>query len=105
MTSVQVLSPRELVEEIRTKQLTADKEFVLDSLSGAIDRLEKAFPRYGSFVMEFIQNADDARSTQLRIEITENDVKFANTGEPFTDINVKSIWLPRCRVQIFVSHI
>ncbi len=42
---------KEYVENIRRKQMRSD-EFILDSLTGAIDRLEKAFPRYGSFLME-----------------------------------------------------
>jgi hypothetical protein len=67
-------TPREFIEDIKSRYLRSDED-VLDSLMGAIDRLQKAFPRYGSFLMEFIQNADDAKSQSLKIEIVENTIK------------------------------
>lgn len=79
------------IEGIKERQLKSDQEFVLDSLTGAIDRLQKAFPRYGSFIMEFIQNADDAGSTSMQIEILPENIRISNNGDPFTDDNVKSI--------------
>lgn len=83
--------PKDFIQEIRTRQLSSDKEYVLDSLTGAIDRLQKAFPRFGSFLMEFIQNADDAKSGNLRIEISENSTRIMNDGIEFCDDDVKSI--------------
>jgi len=84
-------TPREFIEDIKNRHLKSDKEFILDSLTGAIDRLQKAFPRYGSFLMEFIQNADDAKSKTLKIEIKENSAKISNDGIPFSEEDVKSI--------------
>jgi hypothetical protein len=66
-------TPKEYIEEIRNRQLSSDKEFILDSLTGAIDRLQKAFPRYGSFLMEFVQNADDAKSQSMKIEFLQKN--------------------------------
>ncbi len=60
-------------------------------MAGAIDRLQKAFPRYGSFLMEFIQNADDAESTRIRIRLADRVVTVSNNGKPFTEENVKSL--------------
>jgi hypothetical protein len=82
---------REFIESIQNRQTRSDKEFILDSLTGAIDRLQKVFPRYGSFLMEFVQNADDAESTALRIEINNGSVTISNNGKPFSEENVKSI--------------
>jgi hypothetical protein len=84
-------SAKAFIEGIKERQLKSDQEFVLDSLTGAIDRLQKAFPRYGSFIMEFIQNADDAESTSMQIEILPEKIRISNNGDPFTDDNVKSI--------------
>lgn len=84
-------TPRQFIEDIKNRQMKSDQEFVLDSLTGAIDRLQKAFPRYGSFLMEFVQNADDANSTSLKIEIADNTIKISNNGEVFSEKDVKSI--------------
>lgn len=86
----ETFDPKKYIEEIKNKQLKSD-EFTLDSLAGAIDRLQKAFPRYGSFLMEFIQNADDAKSKSLRIEILQKTIKIFNDGIPFSKENVQSI--------------
>jgi len=85
------MTQKEYIENIKNRQLNSDKEFILDSLTGAIDRLQKAFPRYGSFLMEFVQNADDAKSETLIIEILEDTVKITNNGNPFSEEDVKSI--------------
>lgn len=85
------MTPREYIEDIKSRQINSDKEFILDSLTGAIDRLQKAFPRYGSFLMEFIQNADDAESKSLTINIQEGVIRISNDGNPFSDEDVKSI--------------
>jgi len=84
-------TPKEYIEDINNRQINSDKEFILDSLTGAIDRLQKAFPRYGSFLMEFIQNADDAKSRSLKIEILKNTIRIFNDGLPFSEEDVKSI--------------
>jgi len=86
-----MLKPREYIENIKDRQINSDREFVLDSLTGAIDRLQKAFPRYGSFLMEFVQNADDAKSQSLKIELLQNAVRISNNGLPFSKQDVKSI--------------
>ena len=88
--------PKNHIEDIKNRYLRSDKEFVLASLNRSIDRIEKAFPRYGSFLMEFIQNADDAHSTSILIEIIEKGIRVFNNGESFSKENVDSI----CRVGI-----
>lgn len=85
---------KEYIDAIKNRLLGADKEYVLDSLTGAVDRLQKAFPRYGSFIMEFIQNADDAKSTKLLIELFDNGIRISNDGKPFIEDDIKSI----CRI-------
>ena len=88
---VAAVEGKQLVEDIRNRQLSSDKEYVLASLTGAIDRLQKAFPRYGSFLMEFIQNADDAGAKTLKVEISQDEVVISNDGKEFTAKDVTSI--------------
>ncbi len=85
------MDSKEFINNIRNRQIESDKEYMLDSLAGGIDRLQKAFPRYGSFLMEFVQNADDACSSSLKIEILNNQLLISNNGLPFEEENVKSI--------------
>ena len=42
---------KDFIDNIRNRYINSDKEFVLDSLAGSIDRIQKSFPRYGSFLM------------------------------------------------------
>jgi len=88
------MNARDHIEDIKNRYLNSDREFVLPSLNRSIDRIEKAFPRYGSFLMEFIQNADDVNSSSLLIEIENKLVKIFNVGRVFSKDDVNSI----CRV-------
>jgi len=83
--------PKDYIENIHKRHLESDKEYTLDSLAGAIDRLGKAFARYGSFLMEFIQNADDEESKSVLIEVNKDSVRILNDGKPFSEKNVSSI--------------
>lgn len=81
-----------LIEDIRDRITRSDPEFVLDSLIGSLETIEKVFPKYyGSFIVEFIQNADDAGSSRLTIELDNAEVTLKNDGHPFTEEDVKSI--------------
>lgn len=84
------MNPKGYIEEIQ-KKYENSKDIVLDSLAGAIDRLQKAFPSRGHFIMEFIQNADDENSKSIKIEIDEDIIKFFNDGECFSQEDVESI--------------
>ena len=88
------MNAKDHIEDIKNRYLNSDKEFVLPSLNRSIDRIEKAFPRYGSFLMEFIQNADDVGSSSLLIEIEDKLVNILNDGRVFSRDDVNSI----CRV-------
>ncbi len=86
-----MLNPAEFIEQIQQRILQSDWEFALDGYAGSIDRLQKAFPRYGSFLMEFIQNADDAHSSKMKIEILPEALRISNDGQPFSEKDVTSI--------------
>ncbi|MFH8119921.1 MAG: DUF3883 domain-containing protein [Candidatus Aenigmatarchaeota archaeon] len=82
---------KQYIQDIKNRILASDKEFALDGYAGSIEAIQKAFPRYGSFLMEFIQNADDAKSKSVRIEIFQDSIKILNDGLPFSQEDVKSI--------------
>jgi hypothetical protein len=84
-------SQESLITDIHERIISSDKDYTLDSLCGAINRIEKAFSRYNSFLMEFIQNADDAESHFLSIELDNGIVTVKNDGKPFNNEDVKSI--------------
>ena len=90
------MNAKDHIEDIKNRYLNSDKEFVLPSLNRSIDRIEKAFPRYSSFLMEFIQNADDVGSSSLLIEIEDKLVNILNDGRVFSRDDVNSI----CRVGV-----
>lgn len=89
----EALTQREHIQGIQAEYLQSSP-IALDSLTGAIDRLQKAFPKRGHFFMEFIQNADDAKSTKMTITMTKDTITIRNDGEPFGPKDVNSI----CRV-------
>lgn len=88
------MHPKDHVKNIKERYFSSDEDFVLSSLNRSIDRIQKAFPRHGSFLMEFIQNADDVNSTTLLMEISEDGFKVFNNGRVFSKEDVDSI----CRV-------
>jgi len=85
-----IVQPKELIHSIYKKYEEADA-LVLQSLSGSINRLQKAFPKRGHFLMEFIQNADDCASESLKIVIDRDCVNIYNNGRPFSERDVRSI--------------
>ncbi len=82
---------RDLIDDIKTRILNSDQEFVLSSLSGTLRLIELIFPRLGSFLMEFIQNADDVRSTKIRFELYKDKIIIKNDGIEFSEEDIKSI--------------
>jgi hypothetical protein len=84
---------KEHVERIKSNygQIDSKTEFFLDNLAGMMNTVQKMFPRYGSFLMEFIQNADDEKSRELQIEIFPGALRISNNGEEFSYEDVESI--------------
>lgn len=81
---------RRHIERIaRARQEGSDE--LKDSLAGAIERVTMMFPQTGHFLMEFLQNAHDAGSKSVLVELTLGAVHIANDGAPFTEADVESI--------------
>lgn len=84
------MQPKEHIENI-SKEFLSTPARAMATISGAIDRLGKAFSRRGHFVMEFIQNADDAGAEQVMFDMSNNMIKISNSGKPFAEKDVDSI--------------
>lgn len=81
---------RELIEEISNNYLKTNEQ-TLAALSGSLNLVKKMFPRYSSFIMEFIQNADDSASTQISINLDKENVVIKNNGKSFDEKDVRSL--------------
>ena len=82
---------KEHIQKIQRKYETAPPDFVLESLSGALEQIEKVFPRLFNFIFEFIQNAEDSEATRLRIDLSGNTIRILNNGRPFTEGDVEAL--------------
>ena len=78
------------IEEISKKYLGLD-EFIYKQFTEIINKTKTMFPRYGSFILEFLQNADDAKAKKFEICVKENKIEIFNDGNPFTEKDVESI--------------
>ncbi len=87
---MEFLEPKAFINNLKS-DIESSSEIVLKSLSGSIDRLQKAFPRYQSFLMEFLQNADDENSTNFLVHLKNDSLIISNDGNTFTENNIKSL--------------
>jgi len=81
---------RSHIEEIQ-RSYTVGETRVLDALTGAMQIIEKMFTRSGHFILEFIQNAEDAGAKRVKIVFEDGVIKVFNDGESFTRNDVEAI--------------
>ncbi len=79
-----------IIEEIRNNYLQTNEQ-TLSALSGSLKLVKKMFPRYSSFIMEFIQNADDVGSSKISISLDEEKVVIKNDGRAFNEKDIRSL--------------
>jgi hypothetical protein len=78
------------IKEIQKSYITGDVR-VLEALTGAMQIIEKTFTRSGHFILEFIQNAEDAEARRVKIVLEDGAIKIFNDGKPFTRDDVEAI--------------
>ncbi|MEM2175563.1 MAG: hypothetical protein QXI58_08105, partial [Candidatus Micrarchaeia archaeon] len=78
------------IQEIQKSYLNM-KGRVLDSLAGAMWIVEKMFTHTGHFILEFIQNAEDAKATKVKIILSPEYIEIFNNGRPFSREDVEAI--------------
>jgi len=91
--SWRVMSEKEArshIEEIQRSYTTGETR-VLEALTGAMQVVEKMFTRSGSFILEFIQNAEDAGAKRVKIVFEDGVIKVFNDGRPFSRDDVEAI--------------
>ena len=81
---------RRHIEEIQRSYIAGDVR-LLEALTGAMQIIEKTFTRSGYFILEFIQNAEDAGARRVRIVLEGDAVKIFNDGKPFNRDDVEAI--------------
>ena len=91
--AVSITSEQEAYNHILEIQrdYTARKDRVLDSLAGAMWIVEKMFARAGHFILEFIQNAEDAKATKVKVVLKSRSLEIFNNGNPFSRDDVEAI--------------
>jgi hypothetical protein len=78
------------IEEIQRSYIIGETR-ILEALTGAMQIIEKTFTRSGHFVLEFIQNAEDAGARRVKIVLESGAIKIFNDGKPFTRDDVEAI--------------
>jgi len=78
------------IEEIQRSYIIGETR-VLEALTGAMQVIEKTFMRSGHFVLEFIQNAEDAEAKRVKIVLEDDVIKVFNDGKPFARDDVEAI--------------
>ena len=81
---------RRHIEEIQKSYITGDVR-VLEALTGAMQIIEKTFTRSGHFILEFIQNAEDAEARRVKIVLEDGVIKIFNDGKLFSRDDVEAI--------------
>jgi len=81
---------RRHIEEIQRSYVAGDVR-LLEALTGAMRVIEKTFTRSGHFVLEFVQNAEDAGARRVKIVLEGGAIKVFNDGKPFTRDDVEAI--------------
>jgi len=81
---------REHIMEIQRSYMYVEDR-ALKSLKAAMDIIQKNFTREGHFILEFIQNAEDAEASKIKIVLEKNALKIFNNGRPFTRDDVEAI--------------
>jgi hypothetical protein len=81
---------RRHIEEIQRSYVAGDVR-LLEALTGAMRVIEKTFTRSGHFVLEFIQNAEDAGARRVRIVLEGGAIRVFNDGKPFDRDDVEAI--------------
>jgi hypothetical protein len=81
---------RSHIEEIQRSYIIGGTR-ILEALTGAMQIIEKTFTRSGHFVLEFIQNAEDAGARRVKIVLESGAIKIFNDGKPFTRDDVEAI--------------
>ena len=77
------------IRSIQDRYLKEDERN--EALTGAIRIIRMMFTRRGHFLMEFIQNAEDAGATRFKAILRGRTLEICNNGRPFTKEDVKSI--------------
>ena len=83
----------EVVDQIRAEyeQALQAGGAAAEALKGATRVIASRMFQRGSVVLEFLQNAEDAKASEFSVDLSVDKVIFENNGEPFSQKNVQSL--------------
>lgn len=83
----------EIVHQIEEeyKQALATGGAAADALRGATKVIASRMFQRGSVILEFLQNAEDAKAPEFSIDLTPGRIIFENNGNAFSDSDVRSL--------------
>lgn len=73
------------------KRYESTDKIVLKGFANTVRLNLQNFPSSGHFIIEFIQNADDANSSMFKLNASDNLIEISNDGKPFSKEDVESI--------------
>ena len=86
----QITDPKKHIETIYGRYFSADRS-ILKGFASTVRLNLQNFPSTGHFIIEMLQNSDDAGSTTFELKATDELVEIINNGKPFSYSNVESI--------------
>ena len=90
MPNQQAEDAKSHISEIYKRYETTDK-IVLKGFANTVRLNLQNFPSSGHFIIEFIQNADDANSNSFQLDASDSLIEITNDGKPFSKEDVESI--------------
>ena len=86
----EILKAKSHIATIYERYQKTDR-IILKGFANTIRLNLQNFPSTGHFILEFIQNADDASSTKFKLTATDDLVEIENDGSSFSKENVESV--------------
>ena len=80
-----------VIDEVRERILADKTNRIWDGYVNMLKILESVFVLPESWVLEFLQNAEDAKATRILIRVEPNVIEVLNDGEPFTREDIDAL--------------
>ena len=90
MPNQEIEEAKKHISSIYQRYQNADK-ILLKGFANTIRLNLQNFPSSGHFIIEFIQNADDAGSSEFELNASDEQIEIKNNGQIFTERDVESI--------------
>lgn len=79
------------IEDIQKDYISNSPKRAKEALSGSLWLVERSFERRRHFLLEFIQNAEDAEAKKMKVILRDGKLIICNDGRQFTREDVEAI--------------